>query len=1153
MSANPGGGNVPGGGDAPSLTDEQRRPLGVPGASVSLSAGAGCGKTTVLTERFLHALGAGPLPSLVALTFTEKAARELRRRIREACHVRLREPGADVGFWRSVLRGLEAAPIGTFHEYCARLLRRHALRAGVDPDFEVFDESIAAAVLDEALSRQVRRWLAEQDDDVIELAVEFGLKRVRKGLEALVRDRGAADLAAWEGRTAEELAGVWRTAWEGEGRAALFRPVERAVGRCARFLEGQEFGHKKLIDFRAGMLAALAGLDARASADRLVGLKGLARLPLGLKARDWPSPGVHSGCKGVVEALRKALETFLQRDEPDEAVTLRSAALGLRFARLAAAARRVYDEAKRGRAGLDFDDLLVRTRDLLRADPGAARGAGGLAAEFVLVDEFQDTDPFQAEVLRRLCGAGFASGRLFVVGDFKQSIYRFRGAEPRIFQEFRDEFPADGRHALTENFRSAAGVLDFVNALFADAFPGETPRLKPGPTAAPAADGPAVEFLWADEPAGAEGEPGEPRKPDAGERRRVEARWIARTIRSRLDAGWPVRDRTTKVVREARAGDVALLFRAMNDLAPYEQALEAEGLDYHVVGGKAFYAQQEVRDLINALSVVEDPFDPVALAGALRGPFFGLSDEGLFWLHAAGRGDLADGLDASGSVGGLSARDRDRARRARELLARWRGLKDRVPIAELVDRVLDESGFEAAVTGESLGGRKRANARKLVRLARRFDARGGFTLADLVARLRADLREPPREGQAATTEEDGQGVRLMSIHQAKGLEFPVVVVPDLNRRQDPRRDGVAFHPVLGPLVRPGNDAPAEPEGEAGSGRSLGWVTYSALESRDDEDEALRLFYVATTRARDALILSAGVGPDARPDCAAMRLLEERFDRATGVCRAALPEGWGVPDVRVTTVCPVTPSSAGPATRRARPAPRAAARVIRSAPLSGGRAGDRRVPGLSPRFVDLDAARGLTPRAGRLDRLIRSILSDPRVPSSRDPRAALADAARRAARRQDPVAHADLADEAVRLLEPWVAGQFGADLASSSAVERGAEWTVAWPDPAGESTVFRGRTEFLAREPGGAWRVLTFSTPGASEPVERLRLLLSARAATVLGLGPVAAGWRVRLGEGLHGEEVFGDGALAAAVRAVLAELAPGDRRDGLDTHRDPRG
>ncbi|MBY0395030.1 MAG: UvrD-helicase domain-containing protein, partial [Thermoleophilia bacterium] len=525
--------------------------------------------------------------------------------------------------------------------------------------------------------------------------------------------------------------------------------------------------------------------------------------------------------------VRDAIDEVLEPADPDDDASVRGAWLGRLFARLAAPAREAYQAAKRARGGLDFDDLLLRARDLLRDDPDV-REAEAQAVTFVLVDEFQDTDPVQSEILRLLCGDGFAAGRLFVVGDFKQSIYRFRGARPRLFQDYRAAFPEAGRLDLTENFRSVPGVIDFVNALFHGAFEGESGRLLPGGGAAGAAesDPPAVLFVWPEDtpPARDEGEaapPRKPTKPSTEALREAEARWLARLVRSRLDAGWAVRDRATRTTRPARPGDVAMLFRSMTDLASYEQALTAEGLDYHVIGGASFYAQDEVRDLINVLSAVEDPFDGIALAGALRSPFFGLTDDALFWLGVADRGDLAARFLADEARAALSATDRQRCDRARRLLDRWRGLKDRVPMGDLVDRVLDESGYEAALLGEPLGGRKRANARKLARIAREFDARGGFTLAQFVARLRADLRDPPKEEQAATADEDGKAVRLMSIHQSKGLEFPIVVVPDLNRSGPSRHGLVAFDPDLGPLARPGGD---DPDAEAGSGgpqKSLG--------------------------------------------------------------------------------------------------------------------------------------------------------------------------------------------------------------------------------------------------------------------------------------------------------------------------------------------
>ncbi len=324
------------------------------------------------------------------------------------------------------------------------------------------------------------------------------------------------------------------------------------------------------------------------------------------------------------------------------------------------------------------------------------------------------------------------------MGDYKQSIYRFRGAQPRIFEAFRDKFPGAGRHALTENFRSVPGILDFVNALFDATFPEPDNALIPGASLVRHDDQPVVEFLWATEPE----ESSKSSKSTAHDRRKVEARWLARRLRQRLDANWMVRDRQTKEIRAAHPGDIAFLFRAMTDVGPYESALDDEGFDYHVIGGSAFFAQQEVHDLINLLSVIEDPLDAVALAGTLRSPFFCLSDDGLFWLATA-RHDLIEGLQHADAIAQLSERDRRHARRALNLLTRWRGLKDRVPIAALVDRVLDESGYEAALLGEFLGHRKRANAQKLVRLARQFDQQGGFTLADV-------RRPAPRRPEAAS-------------------------------------------------------------------------------------------------------------------------------------------------------------------------------------------------------------------------------------------------------------------------------------------------------------------------------------------------------------------------------------------------------------------
>jgi ATP-dependent helicase/nuclease subunit A len=1100
------------------LTAQQRRALDVPGSSVALSAGAGCGKTMVLTERFLSALedaGGRPLRALVALTFTEKAARELRQRIRARCRAKL-AAAEDPSRWWSVLRGLDAAPIGTFHQFCTRLLRRHALQVGIDPEFAILDESIAGSLRDEAVRSALRLLLAARDPDLIDLGTDYGLRQVREALGRLASVRGASGLDEWSRLAPEAIVDHWRARYADRLWPAVRDRARPVVLRCREVLEALDTTHPKIQERRLALLDALSLLDlgeAPCSArqlDELVELLRVADLP---RKGSWPSADVYESVKDAIAALREDIKKDVKPAMAwDEAGVLAAAEQSLRFARLARVVRREHEKLKRRRRGLDFDDLIVMARDLLRDHPevvlAAPESGGTPSIEFVLVDEFQDTDAIQGEILRLLSGSEFLSGRLFVVGDVKQSIYRFRGAEPSIFRDWRAEFPAPGRLNLTENFRSVPGVIRFVNALFGDCFgqvdPGDDTGNQLLPIRREDTGQPTVEFLWPTPP-DPEDEAESGSKRSAHERRMIEARCLARRLRERLDAGWPVFDRATNAIRPAYPGDIALLFRAMTDLWPYESALADEGFDYHTIGGSAFYAQQEVHDVINLLSVVEDPFDEIAMAGALRSPFFGVSDEGLFWLATTFEdGGLTAGIHRLDEVTGLSPRDRQRVARALELLSRWRSAKDHVPMARLVARVLDESGFEAAVVCEFLGDRKLANTRKIVRLARDFDRQGGFTLAEFVARLRADLENEPREEQAATTDESSASIRLMSIHQAKGLEFPIVVLPDLARASSNRSPLVAFHPDLGLVVRPPQPAPGAGAGEDPaqgdpSAGGFAWQAYLTLEKADDEQESLRLFYVATTRARDALILSAGLNPDepAKSTSAAMRLLDERFERSTGLCRLA--PGESMAEVRLM-------SPPEPIGERAAAAPGSSIAAIeqaiaRAAPI------ERREPGRSapsPRYLDLDPTAGLTPRAARLDGLIRSMLRDPGWRRGES----LESIAVRASARQVPAANASLVREAVRRMDAlWDVPAFRALREADPASVR---YGFAFTMPSG-ATVYHGDCDVVFRDRQGQCHVIVVADSGADRERQELRLELSGRAAAASGFVPIGPGWLVRHG------------------------------------------
>ena len=1134
------------------LSLEQSRALAVTGASVALSAGAGCGKTTVLTSRFLRELEGPdrlPLSAIVVLTFTEKAARELRQRIRQRCREEL-ESGEEPAYWRAILRGLQAAPIGTFHEYCGQWLRRHAVEAGIDPDFTILDESVAGAIREEALAKSLRMWLARQDADLIELAAEYGIGRSRQAIADLVSAAPRSALIEWAAWTPEAIVSHWTTIWDQEVLPLLYQPVIKAAQSTWEGLSTHETTNKTMQRRRGFLLEHLPEI-ARYGQEitKLEEIVQEARVEHGGGASAWESKSVHTLISQSLKSLREEVKDYLAKTTWDHDATLEGAVMGLRLTRLAIGASETYASAKRARAGLDFNDLITMTLELLRAkeqasplDPTDAESNSSTSLSTiarVLVDEFQDTDPAQSEILTRLTTPGVSEGKLFLVGDFKQSIYRFRGARPQIFQQFRQKFPIEGRHALTENFRSNPSILNFVNALFDATFPEPETALKPRVTWQGSPDQPCpITFVWQAEP---ETEEEAKIKISMHEKRIREGRRLARLLRERLRQGWLIRDRSTNQARLAHAGDVAFLFRSMTDVTPYESALDEEGFDYHTVGGAAFYTQQEVTDLINVLSVIEDPFDAVALAGVLRSPFFCISDDGLYWLTTH-TGDLVAGLEDAPANQNLEENERSKATRARDLLAHWRSFKDREPISSLLNRVLDESGYEAALLGQMLGARKRANVRKLVRLARQFDQQNDLTLAAFVAKLRNDLKRPPREEQAATTDEAGTSVRLMTIHQSKGLEFPIVVLPDLNRKSPGRFNFTAFSPKLGPLVRPSLDSESNlagaPDGSAdGSGAtrgaSLGWLVHESLEKAEEAAESHRLFYVATTRARDALILSAAATVSDRAASTALKLLDERFNRETGECTASLPLGWEVPRAQVV----VESGAAEPGEPRFRRSGRLplvdTARaieeeVVEPSPLQA--------PGLlirRPELVRLAPDPTDRSSTARLDRLCRIVLADPRFLETADP----SHLASKLVQAHDPLLPYRWFDQLVQRLKVWLKGPIAQVLSTGSIIERDLNWSLKWPPHSSDSTLFLGSIDLLIRDQEGLAQAVNVRNAQVDPTRSNLDVQMSLLAAQEMGVGLVTQGWHLVDGQGTRWEPVTecDPDSIDQAIHAYLIE------------------
>jgi ATP-dependent exoDNAse (exonuclease V) beta subunit len=616
------------------------------------------------------------------------------------------------------------------------------------------------------------------------------------------------------------------------------------------------------------------------------------------------------------EALREARDALralageVQRLESERLAAPQKAEL----ARLVADAEARYAARKREARAVDFDDLLVLARDLL-AREGALRAELRGRLRALLVDEYQDVNGLQQEIFELLSGGASRDGAppraaplLVAVGDLKQSIYRFRGADVAVFARLVRRLGAGGGRVLrlSENHRSAPAVLDLVNEVFSRCMAppaGAAPRddelrFEAGDRLLPRraeGDRPACEIL-VDEAAGC-----------AADRRLREAEALARRIAAVVSgaAGVSVRERAedgTERPRRPRFADVAVLFRRLTQIGPYERALRAAGIPYRLARGGGFYQAPEVRDLGELLATLFDPADTLAWAALLRSPMCAVSDGTLVLLARGGLGRLgrmtaeelrvdleaattatgtststttttatatstgtatststgtATGTATSTATGTATATATgvapDEWWRLDRFLGAWRdlrALRDRLPLPELLARAARALDLDAALLAGPDGERRSVNLEKAMALAARFEADGGRA-AELAAHLRALAARPPREPEADLEAEDA--VAILSVHQAKGLEWPVVLVPDLGAlgRNDSRR---ALLDGEGRLCASWYDAAREEHVETVAIRRA-----REAERRAAAAESRRLLYVALTRARDRLVLSGEAG------------------------------------------------------------------------------------------------------------------------------------------------------------------------------------------------------------------------------------------------------------------------------------------------------
>ncbi|MBE7464556.1 MAG: UvrD-helicase domain-containing protein [Planctomycetes bacterium] len=850
--------------DSMKLSEEQRHAFGHPESRV-ISASAGTGKTHTLSAIYLGLLqgrvpydgmdadappGLRP-PQIVAVTFTEKAATELRERIRIRLEeLRRLEPDpvrrTHLDRCRHELPG---APIQTIHGFCRTLLGEAGAQADVPRGFGMLEPADSRDLEERAYRETLAEALENESDPMLEqLAREWGVQHAFGG--------GVLEVA--------------RT---------LARQLARHVRTPEELLEAGD-PEREQTDLRAHIESIHAAIAAAPPKGRSVPSEELRQLvaagvPDGAAER--LRRHVHALLSGASNASGKGLLKWAEKAnlEPEFAAALSAAHAPYRAAllRYAAAARARYRAEKFRRGALDFDDLLSEARALLARIPALAA-----RFRFVLIDEFQDTDPLQRDILFRIAfppqgQTQRTRPRLAVVGDEKQSIYRFRGAEVSMMRQAAAELALC---PLRENYRSRGAVLDYVNALFERSVwpPAATAVLAYDanhrlvrPASAPERhgwNGPAAEWLEAPKTEGGE---------NAEQRRWRQARQLAQRIRTIVAPRegtalprpviWEKHDGRLERREAVRYGDIAILAGSLRHVRlPLEVWLTRFNIPFRMLGGASFYMRQDVLDVLNLLAAAADPTDRGALLGFLRSPFVPLSDGSIFRLafdaastEAAPKMELLDRI-AAGDTRGLAGPEAEACAQAAALLKDLRARNGRATIAESIDRACQATGFLSVLALQPQGEVGVAAVRRLIETARRFEARGAQTLGDFVAWLReqADAeRDDPGGGEERPDLEPDlpaheEAVHIGTVHKAKGLEFPIVMLPDLSAPPNVRQPDALYRPDCGLGLSLGFAREGLPkQGDAAYARA------KDAERAAEREESQRRLYVALTRAREYLV------------------------------------------------------------------------------------------------------------------------------------------------------------------------------------------------------------------------------------------------------------------------------------------------------------
>jgi ATP-dependent exoDNAse (exonuclease V) beta subunit len=846
--------------ERPLLADAADRAAAVdPRRNVVLEASAGTGKTRVLVDRYVNLVRAGVEPrNILAITFTRKAASEMRERILTTLRRAAEEGGIQPAAWRSLRDHLQDVAISTIDAFCLSLLREFPLEADLDPGFGMADETEALRLVDESLDRTLRicRAAALTDPATALVLARLGEWQLREGLRGLIDRRLVA--AAILARAVRPIPDALTPARAAQrfierlratlgGRLNVFiasGPLHASRFRVLATDLRRLLGSASVDDERAFWMARLL-MDGLS--EYFLTREGTPRKRSAFLKDDFPDERARRAHLELSTSVATAIVDDFKAFRRDVNAVLTRGVWNV-FAIATKEYRRTLDQ----HAVVDFPEALARALDLLGAMGDFTESRFLLESRYhhLLVDEFQDTSEAQWRLVWQLVqswreGRGLADDlplepTIFVVGDRKQSIYGFRDADVGVLLRAAGHVgelrPGQGevRRAIRRSFRAVPSLLAFTNSLFgvveklpdrADAFTYDDKDRFPVDDAEDAAGEPALGIIAA---------------PDSD----ASAQAVAAEVARLLEHG-TVRDRQTGVVRRPRPGDVGILFRTREGHQEFERALEARGIRSYVYKGLGFFDADEIKDVIALLRYLADPSSDLRVASFLRSRFVRLSDRAL----AALAPQLARTvLDEAADLSALDADDCAVLARVRATVPMWLALADRVPPAELLDTILRESAYFWELAGPRAD-QARENLKKIRGVVRRIQNRGYATLARVTDHL--DRLSAGDESNAAIDAVDA--VNLMTVHAAKGLEFPIVFIVNLGKGAGGSRAPIRFS----------TGGPEGPPSTSCAGEDAPVVSIGDFRSEADEDaaarereEVKRLLYVAVTRARDRLYFAS---------------------------------------------------------------------------------------------------------------------------------------------------------------------------------------------------------------------------------------------------------------------------------------------------------